>query len=186
MRYMKAAFLMGLILLLSACGSEQIDDFSYTDHRGETVSLESLKGTPWLATFVFTNCETVCPPMTFNMAGIQEELVKQGIEDYKIIAFSVDPKEDTPEKMEQYLKNFSVPDESKWHLLTGYSQQEISDFAVDNFKTLVKDDPNSNQVIHGTSFYLMDKEGAIANNYDGFTDVPVEEITKDLKALIEK
>ena len=186
MRHLRIALLMGVILILSACGNQSIEDFSYTDHRGEQVSLDSLKGKPWLATFVFTNCETVCPPMTFNMAGIQEKLVEEGIEDYKIVAFSVDPKEDTPEKMQEYLGNFSVPDESKWHLLTGYSQEEIADFAVDNFKALVKDDPNSNQVVHGTSFYLMDAERAVANNYDGYTDVPVDEIAGDLNELIQK
>jgi protein SCO1/2 len=186
MRYMRIALLLGLVLILSACGSQSIEDFSYTDHRGETVSLDSLKGTPWLATFVFTNCETVCPPMTFNMAGIQEKLIAEGIEDYKIVAFSVDPKADTPEKMQEYLSNFSVPDESKWHLLTGYSQDEIAAFAVDNFKALVKNDPNSDQVVHGTSFYLMDAEGAVANNYDGYADVPVDQIIEDLHKLIEQ
>jgi protein SCO1/2 len=177
--------LFALVLLLAACGNQPIADFSHTNQRGETVSLESLKGTPWLATFVFTNCETVCPPMTFNMASIQEELVKQGIEDYKIVAFSVDPREDTPEKMAEYLANFSVPDDSKWNLLTGYSQQEIADFAKENFKAFVKDDPNSDQVIHGTSFYLVDQEGVVTNNYDGFDKVPVDDIVEDLQNLTE-
>lgn len=179
------ALMLGLVLILSACGTDTIEEFSYTNHRGETVSSESLKGTPWLAAFVFTNCETVCPPMTFNLAGIQEELEKQGIEDYKIVAFSVDPEADTPEKMKEYLANFSVPDESKWNLLTGYSQQEIVDFATENFNTIVKDDPNSDQVIHGTSFYLVDKEGVIQANYDGYQNVPVADITKALEKLIQ-
>ncbi|MDN7240546.1 SCO family protein [Planococcus sp. N028] len=178
------AIVLGLVLILSACGNESIEEFSYTNHKGETVSSESLKGTPWLATFVFTNCETVCPPMTFNLANIQEELVKQGIEDYKIVAFSVDPKEDTPEKMQEYLANFSVPDESKWNLLTGYGQEEIALFAKDNFKTFIKDDPKSDQVIHGTSFYLVDKEGVIRANYDGYQNVPVDDITAELEKLI--
>lgn len=176
----------GLLLILAGCGDSQIEDFSHTDHRGETVSLESLKGEPWLATFIFTNCETVCPPMTFNMVEIQEELADNGIEDYKIVAFSVDPKTDTPEKMSEYLAKFPVPDESKWHLLTGYSQDYIAEYAKDNFQSFVKNDPNSDQVVHGTSFYLMDKEGAVAHNYDGFSDVPVEEIRKDLEKLIEE
>lgn len=185
MKGFKMLLLFALVLLLAACGNQPIADFSHTNQRGETVSLESLKGTPWLATFVFTNCETVCPPMTFNMASIQEELVKQGIEDYKIVAFSVDPREDTPEKMAEYLANFSVPDDSKWNLLTGYSQQEIADFAKENFKAFVKDDPNSDQVIHGTSFYLVDQEGVVTNNYDGFDKVPVDDIVEDLQNLTE-
>lgn len=186
MRLIYTSIVLILVLLLSACGSSAIDDFSYTDHRGDSVSLEDLKGAPWLATFVFTNCETVCPPMTFNLSGIQEELEAEGVEDYKIVAFSVDPSIDTPETMQEYLDQYSVPDESKWHLLTGYTQPEISEFAKDNFNSFVRDDPESDQVIHGTAFYLVDQEGVVVNNYDGFDNVPVEEIKNDLRDLIEE
>lgn len=186
MRFFSLAALLSAVLLLSACGNSGVKDFSYTDHRGETVSLEELKGTPWLATFAFTSCETVCPPMMFNMTEIQEELKESGIEEYKIIAFSVDPAVDTPEKMQEYLTQFSVPDESKWHLLTGYTQEQIGKFASDNFKSFVKKDPSSNQVIHGTSFYLVDQEGRVVNNYDGFKNVPVDEIRENLEKLIEE
>ena len=41
----------------------------------------------------------------------------------------------------------------------------------------------SDQVVHGTSFYLMDKNGEVAHNYDGYGDVPVEAIVGDLKEL---
>ncbi|XKE93637.1 SCO family protein [Metaplanococcus flavidus] len=177
---------LSAILILSACGSSGVKDFSYTDHRNETISMEKLKGTPWIATFAFTSCETVCPPMMFNMTEIQEELKASGIEDYKIVAFSVDPAVDTPEKLKEYLTQFSVPDESKWHLLTGYTPEQITEFASENFESFVKKDPNSNQVIHGTSFYLVDQEGKVTNNYDGFKDVPVDEIREDLENLIEK
>ncbi|EGA90175.1 hypothetical protein GPDM_06505 [Planococcus donghaensis MPA1U2] len=186
MRFYSLSALLSLVLLLSACGSATIDDFSYTDQRGEPVSLEDLKGTPWLATFVFTNCNTVCPPMTFNLSDIQEELEADGLSDYKIVAFSVDPVVDTPETLQNYLAQYSVPDESKWHLLTGYTQDEIAEFAKDNFKSFVRNDPESDQVIHGTNFYLVDQEGVVVNNYDGYDSVPVEDIKNDLRGLIEE
>ncbi|WP_341202492.1 SCO family protein [Planomicrobium okeanokoites] len=186
MKKIMAFGIVSLVLLLTACGNSAIEDFSHTDQRGEELSLENLKGTPWLSTFVFTNCTTVCPPMTFNMASIQEELAAQGIDQYKIVAFSVDPAVDDPEVLNDYLKKFNVPDESKWHLLTGYSQDYIAEYAKDNFKSFVKNDPSSDQVVHGTSFYLMDKNGEVANNYDGYGDVPVEEIVEDLKELLDE
>ncbi len=179
----KWAALLSALMFLAACGADAVEDFNYTDHRGEQLSTQQLEGTPWLATFVFTNCETVCPPMTFNMADLQKELEANGLSDYKIVAFSVDPKEDTPEKMQEYLSHYPIPDESKWHLLTGYSQDEIAEFATDNFKSLVKNDPNSDQVIHGTSFYLVDQKGEVVGNYDGFEQVPMEEIIEDMQEL---
>lgn len=182
------------LLVLAGCGSSgkfeaqtnwDIQDFTYENQRGEAVSLDDLKGTVWLATFIFTNCTTVCPPMTFNLSDIQQMLVDKGIEDYKIVEFSVDPEVDTPEVLQEYLGNYDVADESKWELLTGYSQEHISKFAANSFKALVKDDPNSNQVIHGVSFYLVDQNGKVVKNYNGASDVPKEEIVMDIETLIE-
>ncbi|WP_391209474.1 SCO family protein [Psychrobacillus sp. L4] len=182
------------LLVLAGCGSSgkfeaqtnwEVQDFNYVNQHNKKVSLESLKGTVWLATFVFTNCTSVCPPMTFNMSEIQQMLVDKGIKDYKIVAFSVDPEIDTPKKLQEYLGNYDVTDESKWQLLTGYKQDEIAKFAEKSFKTLVKDDPKSNQVIHGTSFYLVDQNGVVVKNYSGVSDVPKEEIVMDVENLIE-
>ena len=146
----KKSFVLALMLVvttvLSACSNYQfkpttsfeISDFTTTDHRGEEITLESLKGEPWLAMFIFTNCTSICSPMTYNMTLIQDELIKKGVEDYKIVAFSIDPAYDTPERLTEYLQRHGAPDESKWHMLTGYDQKFIEQFAANSFKTLVK------------------------------------------------
>ncbi|WP_409369166.1 SCO family protein [Lysinibacillus sp. 38-6] len=190
--------LLALVTVLSACGNVKfkadysygIQDFEHVNQRGEKVSLESLKGKPWLGMYIFTNCTSVCPPMTFNMAQVQEKLKNKGIEDYNIVAFSVDPEVDTPEVLADYLARYTVPDESKWQLLTGYSQSYIEDFAVKSTKLLVKDDPNSNQVIHGIQFFLVDKDGILVKQYDGYaqdaTEVPIDTIVADLETYIDE
>lgn len=163
----------------------EVTDFNYINQSNEKVSLDSLKGTPWLAMFTFTQCTTVCPAMTFNMTEIQESLMENNVEDYKIVSFSVDPEVDTPQVLTDYIGHYSVPDLEKWELLTGYEQKEMETFAAESFQALVKDDPNSNQVIHGTAFFLVDQNGNTVKSYDGNMDVPVDNITSDLKALIK-
>ncbi|AHN21610.1 MULTISPECIES: SCO family protein [Lysinibacillus] len=190
--------LLTLVTVLSACGnakfkadySLEMQDFEHINQRGETVSLDSLKGKPWLGMYIFTNCNSVCPPMTFNMTQVQEKLKKKGIEDYNIVAFSVDPEVDTPEVLADYLTRYTVPDESKWNLLTGYSQSYIEQYAVKSTKLLVKDDPNSDQVIHGIQFFLVDKDGILVKQYDGYAkdanDVPIDTIVSDLETYIDE
>ncbi|OEC03562.1 cysteine ABC transporter ATP-binding protein [Lysinibacillus sphaericus] len=190
--------LLALVTVLSACGnakfkadySLEMQDFEHINQRGETVSLDSLKGKPWLGMYIFTNCNSVCPPMTFNMTQVQEKLKKKGIEDYNIVAFSVDPEVDTPEVLADYLARYTVPDESKWNLLTGYSQSYIEQYAVKSTKLLVKDDPNSDQVIHGIQFFLVDKDGILVKQYDGYAkdtnDVPIDTIVSDLETYIDE
>lgn len=168
----------------------EIGDFKATDHRGETITLDDLKGEPWLAMFIFTNCTTICTPMTYNMADIQKQLVEEGLEDYKIVAFSVDPETDTPEVLSEYLSYYPIKDESKWYLLTGYAQTWIEQFAYDEFKTFVKMPSEGDQVVHANTFYLVDEQGTAVKNYSGYSQdeggVQTETIALDVKALIEE
>ncbi|TDL34942.1 redoxin domain-containing protein [Jeotgalibacillus sp. S-D1] len=176
-------------LMLSACANgfegnmeRELNNFSYTNQQNDKVSLNDVKGTPTLVNFIFTNCDTVCPPMTFNMKEIQSAIEKEGITDYRILSFSVDPENDSPEVLKDFMEPYTI-NEDNWDFLTGYSQEEITDFALDSFQAIVQDDPQSDQVIHGTSFYLVDPEGTVVKSYDGISDVPVEEIVADIKTL---
>ena len=192
------ALLLVVSIVMSACSNYQfkpttsyeISDFTTTDHRGEEVSLESLKGEPWLAMFIFANCTSICSPMTYNMSLIQEQLVEKGIEDYKVVAFSIDPENDSPEVLNEYLSRFNVPDESKWHLVTGYDQAFIEQLAVGSFKSLVKKIEGDDQVMHASTFYLVDEKGVAVKNYTGYSqtegDVPFDTIAVDLQSLIEE
>ncbi|GGG15022.1 SCO1 protein [Lysinibacillus alkalisoli] len=185
-------------LVLSACSNTKFKEdfdvelaaFEHINHRGDQVSLDSLKGKPWLGMYIFTNCNTVCQPMTYNMTEVQDILVKKGIEDYNIVAFSVDPETDTPEVLTEYLSRYPVPDESKWNLLTGYNQKYIEQYALKSTKQLVRDDPNSDQVTHSVTFFLVDENGRMVKNYSGYSEeadgVPIDLIVEDLEMLIEE
>ena len=185
-----------LLLVLCGCSSYQfkadtdweIAPFTMTDHRGNTVTNEDLKGQPYLAMFMFTSCITVCSPMTYNMTQIQQKMLDAGLEKYHIVGFSVDPTVDTPQKLTEYLNFYDVPDEEKWHLLTGYDEAFIAQFAKSSFKTLVQDDPNSDQVIHAVTFFLVDENGVAIKNYRGYaeddSDVPMEQMARDVEALL--
>lgn len=188
--------LLVLATVLGACSNYQfkpttsyeIQDFTHTDHRGDTVTLDDLKGKPWLAMFIFTNCTTICSPMTYNMTEIQQQLVERGIEDYNIVAFSVDPEYDTPKVLTEYLSRYTVPDESKWHLMTGYDQTYMEQFAAKSFKSLVKAIEGDDQVMHANTFYLVDEQGVAVKNYTGYSQtdggVPFDTIAIDMESLI--
>ncbi|MED0654691.1 SCO family protein [Anoxybacillus geothermalis] len=185
---MKRMLLLLSIVLLAACGKTipdaknwPVDDFTFTDQNGQSFGLSDLKGKVWVADFIFTNCETVCPPMTANMAKLQDMVKEEGL-DVEFVSFSVDPEVDTPEKLKEYAKKFNA-DLSNWHFLTGYSQEEIETFARKNFKAIVQKPKQGDQVIHGTDFYLVDQQGKIVKYYSGISNVPYEEIIKHIKAL---
>ena len=183
-------FLLGLVL--SACGQQVIknannwpvQDFTYSDQQEKPFGLKDLKGKVWVADFIFTKCVDVCSPMTFNMAKLQTMVKKEGIENIEFVSFSVDPTVDSPQVLEQFGKQFDV-DFKNWHFLTGYPQTDINQFALESFKTLVDKPETGDQVIHGTSFYLVNKEGTIIKDYTGLQEIPFQEIIQDMKILTE-
>lgn len=159
----------------------EIEDFTFTNHNNEDFGLADLEGEVWLADFVFTNCTTVCLPMMANMTDLQEQLKEEGLA-VQTVSFSVDPSFDKPEILKSYAENYGA-DLATWNLLTGYTSQEIDDFAMDNFRTLARKPENDDQVLHGTSFYLVNQEGIIMKRYDGLNP-PVEDILADAKILL--
>ncbi|EDL65599.1 hypothetical protein BSG1_00835 [Bacillus sp. SG-1] len=56
----------------------EVEDFTYTNQNNEEVGLSDLKGSIWVADFIFTNCDTVCPPMTYNLTQFKRNWKKKG------------------------------------------------------------------------------------------------------------
>ncbi|MXQ49959.1 redoxin domain-containing protein [Salinicoccus hispanicus] len=190
-----------LVLALSACNSSgvevmsrygnTIDDFEVTNQNEETFTKADMEGKVWLLDFIFTNCATVCPPMTANMTQVVNELEDKGIEDYGVLSFSVDPKTDSPEVLTDYLSYYDVPESTEWQMVTGYDYDFIRNFAENNFKTIVAPPPEgSNQVTHGISFYLIDQNGKIIKDYAGVdtgdTEFALDDIVSDVETLVEE
>ncbi len=120
--------------------------------------------------------------MTLHMSELQEAIRKKGFKDVELVSFSVDPTVDTPEKLKSYARHFHS-DFSMWHFLTGYSQQSIEKFALKNFKNPVAKSDGNDQVVHGTKFYLLNKNGELVKDYDGNEDFDAEAILKDIGRL---
>ncbi|WLR43670.1 SCO family protein [Bacillus carboniphilus] len=171
------------LLLLAGCGAgaNQFEEYSFTNQDNETFELESLKGNVWVADFIFTNCDTVCPPMTAHMAKLQQKAKEQEV-DVQFISFSVDPEVDSPAVLKEFAEKFDV-DHANWSFLTGYSQEEIGKFANEHFKTIAQKPKGEDQVIHQSYFYLVDQDGNVVNQYGGYSDTPYDEIIEDLKEL---
>ncbi|MCM3588657.1 SCO family protein [Mesobacillus maritimus] len=187
-RVLTVTIIMALFLL-SACGQKlegaldwPIEEFKFTNHSGETYSLNDLDGKVWVADFIFTNCADVCPPMTANMKKLQDMVKEEGLENVEFVSFTVDPEVDTPEVLKAYGEQFHV-DFSNWNFLTGYGQKDIETFAMDNFKTIVVKPEEGDQVVHQTYFYLVDQDGKIQKQYSGLNDIPFEEIISDIKTI---
>ncbi|WP_010277816.1 SCO family protein [Paenibacillus senegalensis] len=177
-----------VLVVLSACSTsnpsalnQKLGEFTAVNQDGETVTKADFEGKIWVASFFFTHCITVCPSLTANMALLQQEAIQQGV-DFELVSFTVDPEKDKPEIIKAYLEKFDA-DFSQWQALTGYSFAEIQELSQKSFKSpLQKEGGDSDQFIHGTSFYLIDRSGVIVDRFSGL-DVPTDEIISAVKKM---
>ncbi|MBJ7519943.1 MAG: SCO family protein [Solirubrobacteraceae bacterium] len=69
------------------------------DQDGNEVSLADVAGKPVVVTFLYTTCEDTCPLTAQQIRGALDDLG----EDVPVLAFSVDPANDTPERAKRFL-----------------------------------------------------------------------------------
>lgn len=162
--------------------SETMQPFEFTTQDNQKLSLEELKGEWWVADTIFTSCETVCPPMTANMARLQSKIKKESL-NVQLVSFSVDPANDTPEKLKEFAKQFQA-DFSNWSFLTGYDFITIKELSIKSLRSLVKRAPNSDQVTHGTSFFLINPKGEVIKRYNGLQAKEMDKIVSDLNEVL--
>lgn len=179
-----------ILLLLNACNklpidtnmSEDVAEFSFTTQDNETLSLDDLHGEWWIADFIFTNCETVCLPMTSNLSKLQKELEAQNLS-VQFVSFSVDPDYDTPEVLREYGQQYEANFDT-WSFLTGYDFQTIKELSIKSFRALLKEpEYGDDQVMHDTRFFLVNPEGKVIKGYDGVKSDSIDEILNDISIL---
>lgn len=178
-----------LFIFLVACGGEiestmssEVADFNFTTQDNEQLGLEDLKGGWWVADFIFTNCTSVCIPMSSNMTALQDDLAKKNL-DIQLISFSVDPDFDTPEVLKSYAESYHA-DLSNWTFLTGYDFSTIEDLSVKSFQSGLMAIPDSDQVQHGVRFFLVNPDGVVIKSYNGTEESEMEVLMEDLEKVL--
>jgi protein SCO1/2 len=182
---------------LEVIGQEghKIPEFTFINQNNEVVVNDSLNGNIYIANFFFTSCPTICPVMTKNMAYVQSKLsVYPGI---KFLSHTVDPANDTPERMLSYVKKMIskniIIDLNNWHFVTG-NKEELYEIAKSYFVNVSPDSLAPGGFLHSEYFVLIDKEGRVRsgidqhNNvvgvYDGTNDVQMKDLINDVKVLL--
>ncbi|MDY7223456.1 SCO family protein [Halalkalibacterium halodurans] len=159
-----------------------VPDFEYVNQEGDPFGTEQLKGNYWLVNMIFTHCPGVCNIMTPNMVNLQDAMIEEEL-DVKVVSFTVDPDRDTPELLKVYGENVGA-DFEYWSFVTGYSDEEITELAKTAFASIVQEDPENEDIIHTTDFFLVDDQGLVIRRYDGMATDQAE-IINDLKATVE-
>lgn len=129
------------------------------------ISNKDYLGKVYVVEFFFTSCPSICPIMTDNLVGLQNEFKDD--DDFGIASFTITPDYDTPRVLKQYAEKKGVTD-MNWHLLTG-DKEAIYDLANSGFNIFAAEMPDApGGFEHSGLFALVDRQGYIRSRMDKF------------------
>lgn len=160
--------------------------FELVNRDGRKISTDSLRGTPWIANFIFTRCALSCPRMTERMIRLEGSAGRATL--VRRVSFTVDPEFDTAEVLQSYADSWQITD-PEWLFLTG-PLEEIIELVRQGFRLGIDNNPASDQIdprepiLHSTRFVLVDLELNIRGYYDVVDAGELERLKRDLRAIV--
>jgi cytochrome oxidase Cu insertion factor (SCO1/SenC/PrrC family) len=152
-------------------GGDSVPGFTFTERSGKPVSNADLLGKVWVVSFIFTRCSGPCPAVTGTVAKLQKELNLAGTPDLRLVSFTFDPEQDTPDELQRYAARYQAhPD--RWLFLTG-PEDQLHALAKTGFKIGVtrNDAPDAKpgeKYQHTTYLAVVDRKGVIRGHFHGY------------------
>lgn len=95
-----------------------VPDVVLVNQQGAKVRLNELmkSNKPVIVDFIFGTCTTICPILSVSYANLQQKLGPDS-QKVQLVSISIDPENDTPKVMREYLKRYRA--KPGWDFLTG-------------------------------------------------------------------
>lgn len=180
-----AAIVPGL-LSLTGCGPKapplpvlgEIPDFTLTAQDGSEFHGRSLRGSVWVADFIFTTCTGPCPRMSWQMSKLQKAV--RDLPELKFASFTVDPETDTPEVLAAYAMRYQA-EPGRWYFLTG-PEIALHHLNREAFKLGNVD----GSLEHSTRFVLVDRRSRVRGYYGSSDATAMKQLLADIKSLVRE
>ena len=152
--------------------------FALRDAGGRPVSTRSLSGRPYLVTFLYTDCQDVCPLIGQEVKQAIRQLGRRG-RDVTALAVTADPESDTPQAVKAWLQTQRMPENFRYLLGT---RDELQPIWKAHYAAPQPDDQAASA--HSASIWLVDRAGRWRSKFSGGVPVPPRDIAHDLRLLL--
>ncbi len=150
-----------------------LSEFQLTERSGQMVSSDDLLGKPYVVSFFYSTCPSICVQQNQMVRQLQEEFEAGGV---RFVSISVDPETDTPAAMQEYAARFGA-DADQWLFMTG-DLTYIRRVGAEVFRLPV------NRKFHTEKFVLVDAQGQIVGYYDWPETKQFEKLKTKIRELI--
>jgi protein SCO1/2 len=189
-----------------------VQNFSFTNQDGKTITENNVEGKVYVAEYFFTTCKGICPKMNANMRRVFDMYKDEP--NFLILSHTCMPETDSVPLLKAYeakmingelgknedgsfrieydslsQKSIVKSQNPNWNFVTGdkallYKMARQS-YMIDNNK------PDSTQTladqfIHTQFFALVDNQRRIRGIYDGLNEEEMQKLFKDIKGLLKE
>lgn len=193
---MKYTHLILIIFLLFSCQENSTIDYQITEtdqldelsiyqlpsewktQYGESIEFKNLKGKTLVVVMIYTSCKTACPRLVADMRMIEEKVTGKKGKDIQYVLVSIDPKNDTPEKLKAFAKENGLEDQ-KWLFLQG-NEDDVRDFA--NIMAVKYKQISPIDFSHSNIISVFDKHGVMKFQKEGL-GLENDEIVENILAI---
>lgn len=188
-----------------------VQNFSFTNQDGKTITENNVEGKVYVAEYFFTTCKGICPKMNANMRRVFDKFKDEP--NFLILSHTCMPENDSVPVLKAYETkmingtlakhddgSYEIEYDSttnhklqttnpNWHFITGdkallYKMARES-YKIDNNK------PDSTQTladqfIHTQFFALIDNQRRLRGIYDGLNETEMQKLFKDIKGLLKE
>lgn len=161
---------------------QKIPFHTLTDQNGQIFRSNILDGQVYMAHFFFTTCPSVCPKTQPLLQKIATHF--QATPNFKIIAYSIDPQYDTPERLKLFAtKNgFDNPN----HVFLTGNKDTIYQLANEHYNTTTFKGVGKKDIAHTGALILIDNEKRIRGMYNGMDEHEYNRCVTDITHLLTK
>jgi len=162
--------------------SRWLEDFSFTDSAGRTITRADVSGKVLAVSFLFTSCSLTCREVSRSMSEIQRQTTNAP--DVRLLSFTVDPRSDTVPVLAKWGAHYGA-DTNRWYLLTG-DQGRLLDLIGTSFLSTETNNPFNSMPgnFGGTErIALVDKHGRVRMFFDGLRRETPAAVAAELERL---
>jgi protein SCO1/2 len=145
--------------------------FSLRDQDGRLTGPSRMRGHWYVVAFLYTHCPDVCPLIASNLG-----VALRRLPDLRVLAISVDPRNDTPASVKKFLRDHHLP--SRFRYVTGTRAQLAPVWARYHVAAIAGPKPI---VSHSAFELLIDPQGRERVLYDA--QVRPADVRRDVSAL---
>ena len=100
-------------------GPDYFSNLPVVDQHGRTLRFydDVIRGKIVVISFIYTSCRDICPLVTARLAQVEEKLGELAGKEVHFVSISIDPENDTPQKLKEHADAFRVG--PGWQFLTG-------------------------------------------------------------------